>query len=78
MHATLLLCRMTAVCVTYIGVLCCMQGIQVDSSSCEEDDNKVYNDQLSEQVVPEYKYPAEEDIASSSEEELDDKEGLQV
>ena len=49
----------------------------MDSSSFEEDD-KVYYEQFSEQVVPEYKYPAEEDILSSSEEELDDKEGLQV
>ena len=54
-----------------------MQRVRVDSSSFEEDD-KVYYEQLSEQVVPDYKYPAEEDILSSSEEERDDKEGLQV
>ena len=65
------------ICVTYICVLSCMQRVQVDSSSFEKD-NKEYYEQLSEQVVLEYKHPAEEDILSSSEEELDDKEGLQV
>ena len=49
----------------------------MDSSSCEEDNIKVSCEQLAEQVASDYKHPAEEDIPSSSEEELDVKEGLQ-
>ena len=56
----------------YIYVLCCTQRVGVDSSSCEESEGVFYG-QLSKQVDPDYKQPAEEDIASSSEEELDTK-----